>query len=238
VKIRNLSILLAAIIMISPLAHADGGNPVTAVFQGVNGANDGSYYVSPYYGTINGQSATFYCVDFNNEVNFNQTWSANLTPMSGNLGDTRYGNPTNVATLSLTDPYYSEFTPEQLYEQAAWLTTQMGQFMGPNYLSNPTDVNNLIAIQYAIWDLFDPNAPSNSAAQGWILLAQENFGSINPNNFEILTNLPPVELTGQVQEFIVTSPEPGVVLLLGLGLAALLLFARRKQGRSALQELA
>jgi hypothetical protein len=158
--------------------------------------------------------------------------------MSGNLSDTRYGNPTNVAQLSLTDPYYSLFTPEQLYEQAAWLTTQMGQFMGPGYLSNSNDVNNLIAIQYAIWDLFDPNAPTNSAAEAWILSAQENFGSINPNNFEILTNLPPVELSGQVQEFIVTTPEPGSIVLLGVGLAALLYLARRSQSSNALQHIA
>jgi hypothetical protein len=56
--------------------------PVTMVFQNVNGTNDGQYYVSPYTGTMNGQMVTLFCDDVLNEVNFGQTWQANVT----NLG--------------------------------------------------------------------------------------------------------------------------------------------------------
>ena len=67
---RLLGFLLAALILI-PMAHADG-NPVTMVFQDVNGANDGQYYVSPYTGTMNTHTVTLFCDDVLNEVNFGQ----------------------------------------------------------------------------------------------------------------------------------------------------------------------
>ena len=65
------------------------------VFQGVNGANDGQYYVSPYYGTLNGQTVTLFCDDILNEVNFGQTWQANVT----NLGTNNFSQTRYVASL-------------------------------------------------------------------------------------------------------------------------------------------
>jgi hypothetical protein len=212
-----------------PTALADG-TPVTMTFSGVNGINDGAYYVSPYTGNMssNGQSSfvTLFCDDFNNEVTWNQVWQANVTQLSsGDLSNTRYGNAPDVALLQGTNPYYATYTPAQLYAQAAWLTTQFNQFLQ----SNPGQV---IALQYAIWDLFDPNAPTNSAAQAWILCAEQNFGSVNLNNFEVITNVAPLALTGQEQEFIVTTPEPETFALLGAGLLSLVFMSRRKANRS------
>jgi hypothetical protein len=90
---RLLGFLLAALMLI-PMAHADG--PVTMVFQNVNGANDGQYYVSPYTGTMNGQTVTLFCDDVLNDVNFGQTWRANVTNLgtaiqSNDFSQTRYG---------------------------------------------------------------------------------------------------------------------------------------------------
>jgi hypothetical protein len=76
--------------------------------------------------------------------------------------------------------------------------------------------------------LFAPNAPTNAAAQVWILRAEQNYDSVNLNNFELITNIGPLSLTGQVQEFIVPTPEPGTNALLGAGLLGLLLLAWRK----------
>ncbi|MGB0035438.1 MAG: PEP-CTERM sorting domain-containing protein [Candidatus Acidiferrales bacterium] len=229
--------LVAAVaLMVVPAAYADG-TTVNAYFVGATGTNDGHYYVGPYVGIVGGQQVTLYCVDFNNDVTKGQTWVANETPMSGDLSNTRYGNAANVAQLTLTDPYYSLYTPTQLYEQAAWLTTQYAQFMSdPNYLSNPTDVNAIIAIQYAIWDLFDPQAPTNGAAAAWILSAEQNYGSINPSGFLILTNTAPVNLSGQVQEFIITTPEPETLPMFAAGLLALGLLMRRKSANAKLQQ--
>jgi len=219
------ALLLAILLFAVPAAMADG-TPVTMTFVGVNGINDGAYYVSPYSGLMssNGQNnlVTLFCDDFNNEVTWNQTWQAYVTPLSSSdLSNTRYGNGEDVALLLGTDPYYATYTAAQLYAQAAWLTTQFNQYLQ----SNPGQV---IALQYAIWDLFDPNAPTNAAAHAWITLAELNYGSVNLNNFEVVTNVGPLSLTGQVQEFIVPTPEPGTFVLLGAGLPVLLFLARRK----------
>jgi hypothetical protein len=226
------ALVFALLLLAVPVAYADGtASPVTMKFVNVNGVNDGSYYVSPYTGTMNGNPVTLFCDDFNNDVTWNQTWQANVTSLGSNdLSNTRYGNSQNVAQLLGTDPYFNTFTSTQLYEQAAWLTTQFGQ-----YLSNPNGANQVIALQYAIWDLFDPNAPTNAAALVWISKAQQNDGWINPNDFLIVTNTGPLTLTGQVQEFIVRTPEPGSAVLLGAGLLALAFYSRRKlhaSGRS------
>jgi hypothetical protein len=228
-------LFLFVLMIAAPSALADG-TPVTMTFTGVNGINDGSYYVSPYQGLItsNGQTSpvTLFCDDFNNEVTWNQTWSANLTPLgSSDLSNTRYGNAGDVALLQISNPYYSSYTAGQLYAQAAWLTTQFNQYLS-------TDPSQVIALQYAIWDLFDPNAPTNSGAQAWILSAEQNYGSVDLGNFELVTNVGPLALTGQVQEFIIPTPEPETYALLGAGLLGLVILSRRKAKVVNLQQIA
>ncbi len=212
--VRLLGLFMVGMMLV-PFAYADG--PVQMVFQGVNGANDGQYYVSPYYGTMNGQTVTLFCDDILNEVNFGQTWSANVTNLATavnntDFSQTRYGSAAGSAVLG---------NPALAYEEAAWLTTQ--------FASNPGDLVNL---QYALWDIMNPGVRGNGNldVQNWLLLASENYGSINLNNFEIVTNCGPLTLTGQVQEFIVPTPEPGTLALLICGmLAACAGFMRRGQ---------
>src|SRR6184192_228029 len=87
--------VLAALLLSTPFAKADS---TTMQFTGVNGANNGVYYVSPYtgimnYGTSNAQTVVLFCDDINNEVSMNQVWNANVTGLaSGNFSNTRYGN--------------------------------------------------------------------------------------------------------------------------------------------------
>ena len=209
---RLLGLLIVGMILV-PFAYADG--PVTMVFQGVNGANDGQYYVSPYYGTLNGQKVVLFCDDILNEVHFGQTWQANVTNLAtavntNNFSQTRYGSVVGSAVLG---------NPAMAYEEAAWLTTQ--------FASNPGDLVNL---QYALWDIMNPGVRGNGNAdvQNWLLLASQNYGSINLNNFEIVTNVGPLTLTGQVQEFIVPTPEPGTLALLVCGMLALCIRLMRR----------
>jgi hypothetical protein len=201
---RLLGLLLVGMILV-PFAYADG--TVSMVFTGVNGANDGQYYVSPYYGTMNGQPVTLFCDDIINEVTFWQKWDANVTNLAtavntNNFSLTRYGSVTGSAVLG---------NPALAYEEAAWLTTQ--------FASNPADLVNL---QYALWDIMNPGARGNGNAdvQNWLTMAGQNYGTINLSNFEIVTNCGPLTLTGQVQEFIVQTPEPGTLALLICGMLA------------------
>ncbi|HVW08179.1 MAG TPA: PEP-CTERM sorting domain-containing protein [Bryobacteraceae bacterium] len=110
---------------------------------------DGSYAISPYSGTVNGTSVNLYCDDFNDTINFGQqnisVYSTALNADSSTLSaQTRYGaaNPSSTYTDS----------GSTLYEEMAWLATQM-QYTGST---------NDKAIQEAIWQLTD--APGGSSA--------------------------------------------------------------------------
>jgi len=210
-KTTKILLLLAVMFMLTPMAHADS-TPVTMVFTGVNGSNDGHYYVSPYTGTMNGQAVTLFCVDMINEVNFGQTWQANVTNLaSGNLSNTRYGD-------SAISPVAAN--AGILYAEAAWLTTQ--------FASNSSDY---VSLQYALWDLMNPGSEPTSYGnvQHWLDLAAANYGSIDPSQFAIITNVGPVTLTGQVQEFIIRTPEPGTLALLLCGMLVLAVFVSRQR---------
>ena len=210
-KFARLLGLFVVGMMLVPFAYADG--PVQMVFQGVNGANDGQYYVSPYYGTMSygtmsGQTVTLFCDDIMNDITVGQSWSANVTNLgtavnTNNFSQTRYGSVAGSLVL---------INPALAYEEAAWLTTQ--------FASHPGDLVNL---QYALWDTMNPGARgnTNSDVQNWLLLASEDYGTINLSNFEIVTNVGPLTLTGQEQEFIVQTPEPGTLLLLICGMLAM-----------------
>jgi hypothetical protein len=194
------------VLFLVPLAKADG--PVFMRFGGVNGVNDGQYYVSPYYGTMNGQQVTLFCDDIINDVNFGQTWWANVTNLgaavnTNNFSQTRYGSVGSGQLLT---------SPAIAYEEAAWLVSQ--------FASNPGDLVNL---QYALWDIMNPGTRGNGNAdvQNWLFLASQNYGTVNLGNYEIVTNVGPLSLTGQVQEFIVPTPEPGTLALLLCGMLAL-----------------
>ncbi|HET8925018.1 MAG TPA: hypothetical protein VFN26_18705 [Candidatus Acidoferrum sp.] len=210
-KATKFLFLLFVLFMLVPEAHADGA-PVTMVFMGVNGANDGQYYVSPYYGTMNRQTVVLYCVDIINDVNFGQTWQANVTNLaSGNLSNTRYGN-------SAISPVAAN--AQTLYAEAAWLTTK--------FANHPSDY---VSLQYALWDLMNPGSEPTSYGnvQNWLNLAAANYGSINLSEFAVVTNIGPVTLTGQVQEFIVRTPEPGTLALLICGMLALAMIVSRQR---------
>jgi len=216
--------LIGVALFLACTAHADG--TTTMEFTGVNGANNGVYYVSPYngimnYGTSGAQAVVLFCDDINNEVTWNQVWTANVTNMaSGNFSNTRYGNSSINTNLGST-------LPLTLYEEAAWLVTQ--------FASHPGDY---VSLQYALWNLMSPNNPnagplSYAGSDGitvatWLQDANNDYTNINPADFEIITNTGTLAYTGQVQEFIVETPEPSSLALLVTGMLALMLLVIRR----------
>ncbi len=221
-KLSRTMWILGLLLVLTPLAHADG--TTTMLFTGVNGANDGVYYVSPYtgtmnYGTSNAQTVGLFCDDINNDVYIGETWTANVTSMaSGNFSNTRYGNGSVNPNLGATNPL-------TLYEEGAWLVSQFG-----------SHTNDYVSLQYALWDLMSPGAePTNYAGTDgikvsqWLTWAGQNYGQINPANFEIITNVGTLAYRGQVQEFIVQTPEPATVVLLLIGIGAMFLLALKRQ---------
>jgi hypothetical protein len=195
-------------------------NPIEATFVGVNGAIDFGYYVGPYYGDLGQQSVVLDCVDFANDVSFGQQWAANLSHINTaqDLANTRFGSRGDAL---------------QLYQEAAWLTEQ--------YALNPASAYG--DIQATIWQLFDAFAPTPSTGY-WLSQAQANYASGNYSNFFVVTNVGPVNPTGQVQEFLTTlnpsmsvypqasqfetvaTPEPRLMGALGVFLIAVALGGR------------
>jgi hypothetical protein len=229
-KLSRTMWILGLLLALTPLAHADG--TATMRFNGVNGANDGQYFVSPYtgtinYGTSNAQTVALFCDDINNDVTIGEVWTANVTSLAtGNLSKTRYGS-------SVNPNYTNSANALKLYEEGAWLVSQ--------FASHPTDY---VSLQYALWDLMSPGAePTNYAGTDgiqvsqWLTWASENYGQINPGNFEIITNVGPLSYKGQVQEFIVQTPEPATVVLLLIGIGAIFLLAPKRQHNKSPREI-
>jgi hypothetical protein len=183
------------------LSTAVKASPVEMSLTGVNGAQAFGVYVGPYYGTMNGTVDEIYCVDILNHAYIGEYWEANLTPITAgaDLSETRFG--------SLADAL-------KLYQEAAWLTLQY-QFQPSSQYGD---------IQATIWQLLSSSefTPSSSF---WSNEALNNYTSCDYTNFRIVTNLGPVQPSGQVQEFLtqVASPvpEPGTNLLIGFALVSL-----------------
>ncbi len=212
-KLRKV-LLLLPILLMATAVYADS---VTMQFVGVNGAHGGGYYVSPYFGTMNGAPVTLFCVDIANHVGFGQVWHANLTTITNgsNLSNTRYGSSAGLAR----------------YQQAAWLISQF-----------PTHPNSYVGLQFALWNLFNSSlAPDTNASNSWLALAAANYANMNFSNFRVVTNLGPVHRTGQVQEFIIIvpptpTPEPATLGLFGSGLIGIATMVRRRSRRAAVAQ--
>ena len=201
---------------------------IQATFTGVNGANAFGYYIGEYYGQLESQNVSLYCDDFANEVNFGQTWQANLSKITtgSDLSNTRYGDTVNALVK---------------YQEIAWLDTQFGT----------QSTSQWGDIHATIWQMFDPSQAPTPSSNYWLQLAQQNYMTLNYDNFRVVTNEGPVLKTGQVQEFVTmlppgstlippttsSVPEPAsavlmgsVLLLVGFGGKAV---RKRRMGRSA-----
>ena len=215
--VRLLAFAVAAVVLV-PFAHADG-SPVNMVFTDVNGANDGVYYVSPYTGTANGQAVVLFCDDIKNEVYIGEKWTANVTNLgtalstTNGFANTRYGGVSGSPVFS---------TAAVAYQEAAWLTMQ--------FASHPSD---LVSLQYALWDIMNPESEPTGYGNVsyWLGQAAGNYSGINAGDFSIYTNTGTLCLTGQVQEFIVRTPEPGSLALLLCGILALAAFTSARSRR-------
>jgi hypothetical protein len=159
--------------------------------------------IPPYGGTLNGQSESFYCVDFSATIKAGDTWAVNIMSLPGsNFSSTRLWASLGAGA-------------QTAYLEMAWLVTQM---MGTsNKLLQTED-------QYAIWSFTGGSNPygTNTTIVAAALAAVK--GGFTGQGFELLS---PTGSTGQ--EFLIRVPEPSELLMLMIGLIALGLATGKKR---------
>jgi hypothetical protein len=174
---------------------------VTLINSGHPLLGDGSYYVGPYTLQINGRNESVLCIDFVDQSKPGAQWNAYLSMLGGNLAST--------------------YHPAELvqYREEAYLFSLI------------TERNaDRVDIQHAAWAILDTAYKANKAAEKWVVEAEQNYQTINPGAFEIISEAPG-EKGPREQEFIgaVAVPEPALLsLLAGLMMISLSLIGRRR----------
>ncbi len=169
------------------------------------------YYVGPAAGFLDGSPVQWICDDFAHTTYVPSTFDV------------------NVSTLPLL-PYARFVGPEELanYEMASMLAYEMYQ---------PGNASQVGAIQFAMWNLFDPSTPDPAGTATWLTWAQnQNRAAWDYSPVRVLT---PTAAYASNQEGIVNAatptPEPGsevLSLLGGIGLIFAGRFHRRRWQRN------
>jgi hypothetical protein len=196
--------------ILSGLAASAVATQIDVTFTGVNGANQGGYYVSPYYATIGGKTnVAIFCDDFSHEINFGESWRANVYT-SSDLSQVRFQGQTPEQTL-------------QRYGEVAWLLDQLS--------ANPSKLGD---INFAIWSVMTPSTKQQAGftihSSDWLTAAQgRTFTSSELRGWQILT---PIDLgRGSAQEMFTPTPtpEPASLVFLVTGLLAMGAFFHNKK---------
>jgi PEP-CTERM motif len=203
-----------ALLVATPRAFADG----TSMY--LSGAGDNApygVYVGPYYATVNGVANTpVICDDYSHDSYIGESWTANLST-SSNMSDVRF-NPAN-------------------YDELAYLANILFGLNG----SNNAEAD---ALQYAIWYLDDPTDVAAAIGGYGFFSDSTDVDGVAYWRNQAALNATPADLSdiliytptsgGNPQEFLVQTPEPGVILLLAIGLAGLFLLKRRQSSAVSL----
>lgn len=198
-KLLSTFLIAAAALWATPITQVklvNAGSPIDTVNSvTIDGMTKWNVDIGPYTLQINGQNMSAMCIDFFDDSHVNDTWSA-------------YVN--QVGSSSLTGTYHP--SDGQEYEEEAYLFSQI---IKPG--------SDRTGLQEAAWDVMAYGITNSSykyliGDNSYIDAALANYNKINLSGFEIVSDT----IDGAEQEFIVCTPEPGSLMLLGAGLLAAL----------------
>jgi hypothetical protein len=210
-KLFTTFLIAAAAVSAAPITTQvkmiNGGSPTDIVNHvTVDGVTKYNVYIGPYTLQMNGTNMPAMCIDFFDGSDAGDTWTAYVTQVSsGNFSDT----------------YHPSYGKE--YEEDAYLFSQI--------IKPGADRTGL---QEAAWDIMAYGITNSSykyllGDNSYIDAALANYDTINLSGFEIISDT----VAGCEQEFIVCAPEPGSVMLLGVGLLIALGVAVRKRRKAS-----
>lgn len=197
------------LVLVLSLGFCRAAKADTVDVDGTYAFASGGYGIPPYGGTLNGQSAQFYCVDFSDTITGGTSWNVTVTSLTA-------ATSSFASTFLALKDGYTASGAQTMYMAMAYLVTQM---MG-------TANQGLQAqYQYAIWSLTGGPQSSTSSSLVQAALNYVNSGKFNAQGWELLT---PTGSYGQ--EFLVYAAEPSTLAMLLAGLLALALIAHKRLG--------